>query len=230
MFRPSQGQRNLCERGWIFRCKPLTSNDRILAELEKFTCKINDASMSLNQRVPGSSPGAPTKLFNSLGTSRDIHSDKRSAAIVPFGIFRMCRAAVTTVRHVLRAGMWRPTTAIHGSSFSANRCAVNRSSKRAAERPPARTVRMQTGRRAMLVCIVGAPLAIRTTAARRLVFPTARRPKRCSQRNSIGQQSVFYYCFRTPVLEPGNPAVHHLALPRDGRIVAIELASHIIWL
>ena len=37
--------------------------------------------LTLNQRVPGSSPGAPTKLFNSLGILRASHSDKRSAAI-----------------------------------------------------------------------------------------------------------------------------------------------------
>jgi hypothetical protein len=37
--------------------------------------------LTLNQRVPGSSPGAPTKLFNSLGTSRESRSDRRSAAI-----------------------------------------------------------------------------------------------------------------------------------------------------
>ena len=39
----------------------------------------------LNQRVPGSSPGAPTKLFNSLGILRASYSDKRSAAIFPDG-------------------------------------------------------------------------------------------------------------------------------------------------
>jgi hypothetical protein len=39
------------------------SNARILAQLEKFDRDINAETMSLNQRVPGSSPGAPTKLF-----------------------------------------------------------------------------------------------------------------------------------------------------------------------
>jgi hypothetical protein len=43
-----------------FRCKPLISNDGILAQLGKFPQEINSTTMSLNQRVPGSSPGAPT--------------------------------------------------------------------------------------------------------------------------------------------------------------------------
>jgi hypothetical protein len=37
------------------------SNAPILAQLEKFARDINAETMSLNQRVPGSSPGAPTK-------------------------------------------------------------------------------------------------------------------------------------------------------------------------
>ena len=48
-------------RGWIFRCKLLICNDQILVRLEKFSWKINADRVSLNQRVPGSSPGAPTK-------------------------------------------------------------------------------------------------------------------------------------------------------------------------
>jgi hypothetical protein len=46
---------------WTFRCKLLMSNDRILAQLGKFSWNINARRMSLNQRVQGSSPGAPTK-------------------------------------------------------------------------------------------------------------------------------------------------------------------------
>ena len=46
---------------WIFRCKPLICNARSLVWLEKFSREIKANSMSLNQRVPGSSPGAPTK-------------------------------------------------------------------------------------------------------------------------------------------------------------------------
>src|SRR5260370_6612403 len=46
---------------WTFRCKPLMSNARILAQLEKFARDNNAETMSLNQRLPGSSPGAPTK-------------------------------------------------------------------------------------------------------------------------------------------------------------------------
>ena len=37
------------------------SNAPILAQLEKFARDINAETMSLNQRIPGSSPGAPTK-------------------------------------------------------------------------------------------------------------------------------------------------------------------------
>jgi len=38
---------------------------------------VLNLQLTLNQRVPGSSPGAPTKLFNSLGILRAGHSDKR---------------------------------------------------------------------------------------------------------------------------------------------------------
>src|SRR5260370_34160887 len=48
-------------RSWTFRCKPLMSNARILAQLEKFARDINAETVSLKQRVPGSSPSAPTK-------------------------------------------------------------------------------------------------------------------------------------------------------------------------
>ena len=51
---------------------PVPSAGRIAQLVEQLT---------LNQRVPGSSPGAPTKLINSLGTSRDGRSDMQSAAI-----------------------------------------------------------------------------------------------------------------------------------------------------
>src|ERR1700739_2420133 len=51
---------------------PVPSAGRIAQLVEQLT---------LNQRVPGSSPGAPTKLFNSLGILRASHSDRRSAAI-----------------------------------------------------------------------------------------------------------------------------------------------------
>jgi hypothetical protein len=44
------------------------SNARILAQLEKFARDINAETMSLNQRVPGSSPGAPTKQDQVLPT------------------------------------------------------------------------------------------------------------------------------------------------------------------
>jgi hypothetical protein len=37
--------------------------------------------LTLNQRVPGSSPGAPTKLLRHLASPSGSHSDKRSAAI-----------------------------------------------------------------------------------------------------------------------------------------------------
>jgi hypothetical protein len=37
--------------------------------------------LTLNQRVPGSSPGAPTKVFSDLAPLPKSHSDKRSAAI-----------------------------------------------------------------------------------------------------------------------------------------------------
>src|SRR6185369_2213491 len=42
--------------------------------------------MSLNQRVPGSSPGAPTKPCKNLGISQERHSDKASAASVLVGL------------------------------------------------------------------------------------------------------------------------------------------------
>src|SRR5215471_10568922 len=44
-----------------FRCKLLMSNDRILAHIGKFAWNINTRRIYLNQRVPGSSTGAPTK-------------------------------------------------------------------------------------------------------------------------------------------------------------------------
>jgi hypothetical protein len=44
----------------------VTSNDRILAQLGKFSWNINTRRMSLNQRVPGLSPGAPTSKINHL--------------------------------------------------------------------------------------------------------------------------------------------------------------------
>src|SRR5207248_8607088 len=56
--------------GWIFGCKPLKSNARILARLEKFSREINGSAVSLNQRVPGSSPGAPTKASQALAADR----------------------------------------------------------------------------------------------------------------------------------------------------------------
>jgi hypothetical protein len=36
--------------------------------------------LTLNQRVPGSSPGAPTNRFNHLATDRELHFDTRSVA------------------------------------------------------------------------------------------------------------------------------------------------------
>ena len=53
-------------QSWIYRCKPLISNDQILAQLEKFPSNINTNWMSLNRRVPGSSPGAPTTQSSGL--------------------------------------------------------------------------------------------------------------------------------------------------------------------
>ena len=47
---------------WIFRRKLSISNARILARLGKFAKDIKGRRMPLNQRVRGSSPGAPTKL------------------------------------------------------------------------------------------------------------------------------------------------------------------------
>jgi hypothetical protein len=55
----------------MFRCKPLISNEGILTQLEKFYRKINDRIVSLNQRVPGSSPGAPTKQYQLLKAIAD---------------------------------------------------------------------------------------------------------------------------------------------------------------
>ena len=72
---------------WIFRCKPLIPIACILARLEKFACDIKANRMSLNQRVPGSSPGAPTKFSKHLAQSLESHSDKRSAAILTNRLF-----------------------------------------------------------------------------------------------------------------------------------------------
>ena len=42
---------------------------------------VLNPGLTLNQRVPGSSPGAPTKLFKDLRHIGSVYSDKRSAAI-----------------------------------------------------------------------------------------------------------------------------------------------------
>jgi hypothetical protein len=55
--------------GWMSCCKPLICNDRLLLQLEKIFCKINGGSVSLNQRVLGLSPSAPTKPFKDLHES-----------------------------------------------------------------------------------------------------------------------------------------------------------------
>jgi hypothetical protein len=50
----------------IFCCKILISNASILVQLEKFAGYFIGRRVSLNQRVPGSSAGAPTKSFKHL--------------------------------------------------------------------------------------------------------------------------------------------------------------------
>jgi hypothetical protein len=53
-------------RGWKFPRKALSSNGRYLARLEKLCRDINSNRVTLNQRVLGSSPSAPTKPFQDL--------------------------------------------------------------------------------------------------------------------------------------------------------------------
>jgi hypothetical protein len=53
---------------WISSCKPLISNAGILSQLGKFIRDISAGGMPLNQRVPGSSPGAATKQDQALPT------------------------------------------------------------------------------------------------------------------------------------------------------------------
>jgi hypothetical protein len=59
--------------------------------------------LTLNQRVPGSSPGAPTKPFKNLTPPPGSHSDKRSAAVASrrlllFGACEVLKGSVFNVR------------------------------------------------------------------------------------------------------------------------------------
>jgi len=71
------------------RRHPLQLKCNLLISLELKTADFTDKtlishaeSQTLNQRAPGSSPGAATKSFNSLGGSLQGHSDRRSPAIL----------------------------------------------------------------------------------------------------------------------------------------------------
>jgi len=80
---------------------------RSLVRLEKFSLEIKADSVSLNQRVPGSSPGAPTIVKSSTcGWSLMRHSDTWSQrGQRP----RDCRFhASDPVRSVLRRGLQQP--------------------------------------------------------------------------------------------------------------------------
>jgi hypothetical protein len=56
-------------KSWEIARKPLTRHGPFSHQLEKKPCGIRLARWTLNQRVPGSSPGAPTRHFRYL---RDI--------------------------------------------------------------------------------------------------------------------------------------------------------------
>ena len=66
--------------GWICCWKPLISNDPILVRLEKFDREIKLNGMTLNQRVPCSSPRAPTRKPYKTGDLRESPNSRRCCA------------------------------------------------------------------------------------------------------------------------------------------------------
>src|SRR5215831_21238704 len=67
--------------GLYFRCKPLIFHASVLAQFEILSCKYNDDHVTLNQRVPGSSPGAPTTQSSETHTSKPASRKAAFAAI-----------------------------------------------------------------------------------------------------------------------------------------------------
>ena len=61
-------------------CKPSISNDQILVQLEKFAREIKLNGMTLNQRVPRSSPRAPTRKPCKTGDLRESPNSRRCCA------------------------------------------------------------------------------------------------------------------------------------------------------
>ena len=63
-----------CRIGWHFSAKILIAHGRFLPQLEKNAKEINAALWTLNQRVQGSSPCAPTNPINGLAENKSEHA------------------------------------------------------------------------------------------------------------------------------------------------------------
>jgi hypothetical protein len=98
------------------------------------TCKsliVLNLWLTLNQRVPGSSPGAPTKLFKDLAAGPRRHSDRRSAAIptnrlllfaLRVAFWNRRSAACVCVSHRLVAGATNDAGQQHATPRPSDRC------------------------------------------------------------------------------------------------------------
>lgn len=108
-------------------------SDKSSGEISK-SLIVLEPSLSLNQRVPDSSPGAPTRLFIGLGTLRDSHSDKRSAAVpitqlllfAPRAAF-WCRRSVACVCVLRRSAIAVPIDGGPPRAFGAREISTLRS-------------------------------------------------------------------------------------------------------
>jgi hypothetical protein len=68
--------------GWEIRRNLLIRNGAFIRQLEKILRSINDVVLTLNQRVHGSSPCAPTNKFNQLADF-DYTIPTGSQALIP---------------------------------------------------------------------------------------------------------------------------------------------------
>jgi hypothetical protein len=99
-YREPRSEKSDCDLQ--LRCNALISLGLKAAQFTAKYLKHHVKRQTLNHRVPGSSPGAPTKLFKGLAAIRGIHSDKlwsviptkRLALFARHGVFgRRKRAA-----------------------------------------------------------------------------------------------------------------------------------------
>src|ERR1700675_4623295 len=79
--------------------------------MSEYALKQNSLRLTLNHRVPGSSPGAPTKLFKGLAGIRGFHSDKLWPVIPTKRLVLFARHGVSGRRKQAASGCASRTSA-----------------------------------------------------------------------------------------------------------------------